>query len=56
MEVRYERTFTDRGYDLMANIKDELAEIGASEKPPSLDGRFMTLVISPKKPEDVKAK
>lgn len=51
-----EMNHTDRGYDLMANIKEELAECGASEKPPSLDGRFMTLVISPKKPDDTKTK
>ena len=40
---------TDRGYALMDNIKAELAEIGGAEKAPSPDGRFMTLVLSPKK-------
>lgn len=44
-----EMNHTDRGYDLVENIKAELAEIGAAEKAPSLDGRFLTLVISPKK-------
>ncbi len=44
-----EMNHTDRGYALMDNIKAELADIGASEKAPSLDGRFMTLVLSPKK-------
>lgn len=44
-----EMNHTDRGYTLMDNIKAELAEIGAAEKAPSLDGRFMTLVLSPKK-------
>ena len=44
-----EMNHTDRGYDLMNNIKEELSESGAADKPPSLDGRFMTLVISPKK-------
>ena len=44
-----EMNHTDRGYALMDNIKAELAEIGGAEKAPSLDGRFMTLVLSPKK-------
>ena len=46
-----EMNHTDRGYDLMANIKEELVDIGSTDKAPSLDGRFMTLVISPKKDE-----
>ena len=44
-----EMNHTDRGYALMDNIKAELDEIGTSDKAPSLDGRFMTLVLSPKK-------
>ncbi len=46
-----EMNHTDRGYDLMANIKEELVDIGSTDKAPSLDGRYMTLVISPKKDE-----
>ena len=46
-----EMNHTDRGYDLMASIKEELVDIGGSDKAPSLDGRYMTLVISPKKDE-----
>ncbi|MBQ7898140.1 MAG: translation initiation factor IF-3 [Clostridia bacterium] len=46
-----EMNHTDRGYDLMANIKEALVDIGGADKAPSLDGRFMTLVISPKKEE-----
>ena len=46
-----EMNHTDRGYDLMANIKEELAGIGGADKAPSLDGRYMTLVISPRKDE-----
>ena len=49
-----EMNHTDRGYDLMANIKEELVDIGGAEKAPSLDGRFMTLVISPKKSDEAK--
>ena len=49
-----EMNHTDRGYDLMASIKEELADIGGAEKAPSLDGRFMTLVISPKKADETK--
>ena len=44
-----EMNHTDRGYALMDNIKAELEDIGTSDKAPSLDGRFMTLVLSPKK-------
>ncbi len=46
-----EMNHTDRGYDLMANIKEALVDIGGADKAPSLDGRYMTLVISPKKEE-----
>ena len=46
-----EMNHTDRGYDLMTSIKEALVDIGGAEKAPSLDGRFMTLVISPKKEE-----
>ena len=46
-----EMNHTDRGYDLMANIKEELVGVGGADKAPSLDGRYMTLVISPKKDE-----
>ncbi len=46
-----EMNHTDRGYDLMASIKEALVDIGGADKAPSLDGRFMTLVISPKKEE-----
>jgi translation initiation factor IF-3 len=49
-----EMNHTDRGYDLMANIKEALVDIGGADKAPSLDGRFMTLVISPKKSDDAK--
>lgn len=49
-----EMNHTDRGYDLMNNIKEALADLGGADKAPSLDGRYMTLVISPKKPEDTK--
>ncbi len=49
-----EMNHTDRGYDLMANIKEALVDIGGADKAPSLDGRFMTLVISPKKPDEAK--
>ena len=49
-----EMNHTDRGYDLMANIKEALVDMGGADKAPSLDGRFMTLVISPKKSDDAK--
>ena len=46
-----EMNHTDRGLVLMAEIEKLCAENGAVEKKPSLDGRFMTMVVAPKKPE-----
>lgn len=46
-----EMNHTDRGYVLMDTIGKACAENGTIEKRPSLDGRFMTMVLAPKKPD-----
>ncbi|MBE6700459.1 MAG: translation initiation factor IF-3 [Ruminococcaceae bacterium] len=47
-----EMNHTDRGYDLMSNIREALVDVGGADKAPSLDGRFITLVLSPKKSDE----
>ena len=37
------------GRDVMTRFCESLAEVGGSDKPPSLDGRFMSMVLSPLK-------
>lgn len=44
-----EMQYTSRGFDLMAEIEKKLEEVGTVEKKPSLDGRFMTMFLAPKK-------
>ena len=40
---------TQRGIDLMAKIAEAVAEFGTVEKKPNLEGRFMTMFVSPLK-------
>ena len=40
---------TQRGVDLMGEIAKALEEVGAVEKNPHLEGRFMTMFVVPKK-------
>ena len=40
---------TQRGVDLMAKIAEAVAEFGTVEKKPNLEGRFMTMFVSPLK-------
>ncbi|MBQ3075078.1 MAG: translation initiation factor IF-3 [Clostridia bacterium] len=40
---------TQRGVDLMAKIAEAVAEYGNVEKKPNLEGRFMTMFVSPLK-------
>ena len=40
---------TQRGVDLMAKIAEAVAEVGNVEKKPNLEGRFMTMFVSPLK-------
>ncbi|MBR6529862.1 MAG: translation initiation factor IF-3 [Clostridia bacterium] len=51
-----EMTQTDNGYVLMDKIAAALEEVGTVEKKPSLDGRFMTMFLGPKKETPVKTK
>ena len=40
---------TQRGVDLMGEIAKAVEEVGTVEKKPNLEGRFMTMFVSPKK-------
>lgn len=51
-----EMTQTGNGYVLMDKIAAAVEEVGAVEKKPSLDGRFMTMFVAPKKDTPAKAK
>ena len=46
-----EMAHTDLGRDVILAFQDALAGFGASEKKPSLDGRYMSIVLSPVKQE-----
>ena len=35
------------GREIMARFSDALSDIGGSDKPPVLDGRFMSIVLAP---------
>lgn len=39
---------TDIGFDVLKNVQEACAEYGAVEKQPSLDGRYMTMIVAPK--------
>jgi translation initiation factor IF-3 len=39
---------TDRGYRLLAQITETLAEVGVVEQPPKLEGRNLSMIVSPK--------
>ncbi len=43
-----EMAHIDIGQNMMARIADELREEGSIEKEPRLEGRFMTMIVSPK--------
>jgi len=47
---------TDLGYEVMQKIVEACAEFGAQDKKPSLDGRFMTMIVSPKQKDPKEAK
>ena len=44
-----EMSNTQRGFVLMDKIAETVSEIGEVSKKPSLDGRFLTMFVSPKK-------
>ena len=46
-----EMTHMELGREVIAKFQEALAGVGVAEKKPSLDGRFMSIVISPAKPE-----
>lgn len=43
-----EMAYTDFGAKLMDRIAKEIQELGSIEQQPSLEGRFMTMVVAPK--------
>ena len=51
-----EMTQTGNGYVLMDRIAESCAELAIVEKKPSLDGRYMTMFLAPKKEAPAKAK
>jgi len=46
-----EMSHMELGRDVIAKFQAALSEVGTAEKKPSLDGRFMSIVISPAKNE-----
>ena len=46
-----EMSHMELGRDVIAKFQEALSEVGSAEKKPSLDGRFMSIVISPVKNE-----
>ena len=46
-----EMSHMELGRDVIAKFQEALSEVGSAEKKPSLDGRFMSIVISPVKSE-----
>ncbi|MBN2466878.1 MAG: translation initiation factor IF-3 [Deltaproteobacteria bacterium] len=43
-----EMTHLDLGRKMMDRIVDEIKEVGLIEKEPTLEGRFMTMIVAPK--------
>ena len=46
-----EMSHMELGRDVITKFQEALSEVGSAEKKPSLDGRFMSIVISPVKSE-----
>lgn len=46
-----EMSHMELGREVIAKFEEALSEVGKAEKKPSLDGRFMSIVIAPVKPE-----
>ena len=46
-----EMSHTELGRDVILKFEEACREVGAAEKKPVLDGRFMSIIISPVKPE-----
>ncbi len=46
-----EMAHTDLGKEVISKFQEALAGVGASEKKPSLEGRYMSIVLSPVKQE-----
>ena len=46
-----EMSHMELGRDVIEKFQDALSGIGAAEKKPSLEGRFMSIVIAPTKPD-----
>jgi len=44
-----EMEHTDRGYRLLEEIKELLQGIGVVEKPPTMEGQFLSMIVSPDK-------
>ncbi len=43
-----EITHTDRGFNILAQMSESLAEVGVVEQPPKLEGRNLSMIITPK--------
>lgn len=41
--------YKDQGYDLLQRLSEELEDIAQIEKPPAMEGRFLTMILAPKR-------
>ncbi len=46
-----EMKFTSSGQEVMAKFAENLKDVGVLERPPRLEGRIMSMIMNPKKPE-----
>ncbi|MBR0599820.1 translation initiation factor IF-3 [Sinanaerobacter chloroacetimidivorans] len=45
-----QQKYTDDGYEVLSKFAESLKEVGAIDKAPLLEGRVMSIILSPQKP------
>jgi translation initiation factor IF-3 len=47
-----QQKYTEDGYEVLSRFAESIKEVGAVEKAPSIEGRIMTMILSPKSHKD----